>query len=137
MAAPMPPVPAAPPPCEWPRTTTTNAILLLLSLQAVVCLTDPADYPSPLATVLHALQTWLLRLFRTRDSLRIFFFCTLLVHLLEGLYALVLIRRALRHRFGGATSFLWALQTFVVGFPSLMLLMRKLADMDRQRSAIN
>lgn len=117
------------PPCTWPRTPTVNVILCLLSLQAAVCLDHASNYPRPVRIIVRPIQSVMLQLFRSQRSLRIFFYCTLLVHLLEALYALALIRRACPARFGGgAASLLWALQTTLVGFPSLLLLKRMLAD---------
>jgi hypothetical protein len=47
---------------------------------------------------------------------------TVAIHLAEGLIA------ARRARLGGLPSRGWAAQTFVVGFPSLLALRRRLAD---------
>lgn len=89
-----------PPQCTWPHTTQTYVLLILLIIQAIVCLNDAEIYPVPIKSLLKPIQTVLLRLFRSQHSLQMFFLCTLLVHTLEALYALSLIRRALRGRFG-------------------------------------
>lgn len=123
------PIVAIVPPCTWPRTPTVPILLTLMALQALVCLFDAAVYPPPLSTLVAPVQHVLLYLFRTQQALRLFLSCTLLVHALEALYALSLIRRALRgHGFGGIRAVHWALQTTLVGFPSLLLLMRLLSD---------
>lgn len=122
------------PKCVWPNTIMTNVLLGLLATQAVLCLTDADQYPMRISAVLKPLQQWLLRLFQSRSALHIFFYCTLLIHALEALYALMLIRRALGGRFGGIHASLWALQTCLLGFPSLLLLMRLLSDMHGEQT---
>lgn len=116
------------PPCTWPRTNTTNLLLIMLSLQAVVCLVHATYYPRIIRWALEPLQNMMLVLFRTHQGLHIFFYCTLCIHALEAVYALRLIRSAMRGHFGGSNAILWALQTSLIGFPSLVLLMRTLAD---------
>lgn len=131
-AAPKPFIQEAPV-CIFPHTVSSYVILVLLTLQATVCLNEAPLYPEQLRAVVQPVQQWLLQFFRNQHSLRLFFYCTVLVHALEAFYALTLIRRALRGRFGGWRSLQWALQTTVIGFPSLILLMRTLADLDHHR----
>lgn len=122
------------PRCQWPHTITTNVILMLLPFQAIVCLTDVNRYPNAIRMLLKPLQDFLLFLFRDHHALSKFFYCTVVIHALEAVYAVLLLRRALRGRFGGRHTFLWALQTFFLGFPSLLLLMSVLSDLHGRRN---
>lgn len=105
----------------WPHGPVTYILLTLLFLQTVICLTPPGKLPSPI----RHLQALALTVFHTRAALKLFLLFTLSVHLLEALYALSLLRRVARSL--DRRALLWALQTALVGFPSLLLLMEKLA----------
>lgn len=106
-------------------------LLFLMSLQAIVCLIPAIHYPPGVRWALGPLQDMMLGLFRSQRSLQKFFYCTVGIHALEAVYVLAVIRRALRGHFGGCNALMWALQTFLVGFPSVILLMRRLADMEK------
>lgn len=123
---PAPPIPL--PPCTWPRTPITYILLFLLTTQAILCLTDASTHLWPLHLLTVPLQALLLRLFHTHSALRLFFAGTLLVHLLEAAYAYRLIRRATQGQASFTHTLAWIVQTLIIGFPSLVLLMRLLAS---------
>lgn len=122
------------PPCIWPRTPTARILLTMLVVQAMVCLMDVDRYPHLFRLGLGPLQRGLLTLIGSRSGLRKFFYFTMVIHACEGVYALVLIRRALRGRLGGLNALLWALQTSFLGFPSLLLLSHMLRDLRTHNS---
>lgn len=119
------------PQCVWPQTVTSKILPVLFVLLTLVCFYDPDLYPYPLKLLISPLRSGSLLIVRNQHSLLILFYCTVLVHISEGIYALYIIRRALRGHFGGARALMWALQVTLVGFPSLILLMRLLSDLER------
>lgn len=99
------------PPLAWPHRPATYAILFLLLLLTTLLL-----HPSPPLSP------------RTLHFIALF---TAVVHLLEGIYALTLLRRIAcsRNQSLPPSSLLWVLQTTLLGFPSLFLLMHNLSTM--------
>lgn len=117
------------PPLQFPHKPQTYLLLTLLLLEAFICLPEPHQVPAPLGASLSQLHHKLMPLFQSHHSLRLFFLFTVIVHALEGLYAITLIRRAVgRTSLGGTHAIAWAVQTAIVGFPSLFLLMDLLAE---------
>ena len=89
-------------------------VSLLISATALAFMEQPPSYlaPAPLKSLANTL-------FKTRQELKNVMWGALFVHVLEGLFALVM---TLRWGFLWHHSLLWALQSFVIGFPSLIRL---------------
>ncbi len=79
-----------------------------------------AFVPAPFMGPLECVRSLAFFLFRTQNIMRIGFYMACLAHLVEGGYAWILARKVDPSNATG-----WWLQTSVVGFPSLQLLLQK------------
>jgi hypothetical protein len=79
-----------------------------------------AFVPAPFMGPLECVRSLAFFLFRTQNIMRIGFYMACLAHLVEGGYAWILARKVDPSNATG-----WWLQTSVVGFPSLRLLLQK------------
>lgn len=96
-------------PPTWPHRPETYILLFLLLLLITLLLHPSPPFP--------------------RRTLHIIAMFTSVLHLLEGMYALTLLQRiaSSRNQPLPSKALLWVLQTTLVGFPSLFLLMHYLS----------
>lgn len=74
-----------------------------------------------------------LKIFQSHENLQIIFYSAIFIHVLESLYVLNLSKNKLKCK---NTWKLWVLQTFLIGFPSLLLLearVKLMAEKDRRK----
>jgi len=81
-----------------------------------LCVYVPAPFMGPLECV----RSLGLLIFRSREVLRIIFYLALLAHLVEGIYAWMVARKADRKNAKG-----WFWQTLALGYPSLQYLLKR------------
>jgi hypothetical protein len=68
----------------------------------------------------HAIETLAFGIFQTKFVLQIVFYAAVLTHFIEGLVALYIAKRYFKNR-----KYLWFVQTFLLGYPSLRLALNR------------
>jgi len=93
--------------------------MLGLTLLTIFTFVDPL--PSAISW-LWPLEWFSLVIFRTHIGLLVVWLAAIVAHLCEGMYAYILCRRGYRD---DITTTKWVIQTCILGYPSLILLMKQ------------
>eukprot|EP00871_Galdieria_phlegrea_P002381 jgi/Galph1/3143/GphlegSOOS_G1802.1 len=102
-----------------PDLRSPSTALSLVIIVSLFVFTMVSFIETPLGTVLEAVRSLALFIFRNETVVKLACELAWLAHLLEALYAF----RVCLALGGGNNSWKWTLQTFLVGFPSLSLLL--------------